>query len=57
MLGKRVDLGKYDTSEEAFEVYKKNKEFLAAHLAYKYKDTIDERVFNYLLNFKITDKR
>lgn len=57
MLGKRVDLGKYDTSEEAFEVYKKNKEFLAAYLAYKYKDTIDERVFNYLLNFKITGKR
>ena len=57
VLGKRVDLGKYGTPEEAFEVYKKNKEFLAAHIAYKYKDTIDECVFNYLLNFKITDKR
>ncbi len=53
----RISLGKYGTPEEAFEIYKKNKELLAVNLAYKYKDTINERVFKHLLRFKITGKR
>lgn len=55
--GKRVELGNFSDSDEAFKVYKKNKEFLASLLAYKYESTIDERVFKYLLKFKVTDKR
>ena len=56
-MSKDTGLGKYDTPEGAFEVYKRNKELLATNLAYKYKETIDERVFQQLLRFKITDKR
>lgn len=50
-------LGSYATPEEAFYVYKPAKERHIRSLAEKYKDQIDSRVYNALMNWtiKITD--
>lgn len=51
--GKQVVLGQFITVEEAFSAYKTAKETEAKRLAEKYKDQIDNRVYEALLNFKI----
>ena len=46
-------LGLFDTPEEAFAAYKPFKEALCKQLALKWKDEIDERLFNAMMNWQI----
>ncbi|QEP53257.1 HNH family homing endonuclease [Acinetobacter phage BS46] len=49
----RISLGTYMTPEEAFYAYKKAKEGYAKELAYKWKDQIDPRAFEALINYEV----
>lgn len=49
----RKHLGLFDTEVEAFNVYKVAKEALAKELALKYKDEIDIRAYQALLNYEV----
>ena len=46
-------LGYFNTPQEAFAVYKSFKEALCKQLALKWKDEIDERLFNTMMNWQI----
>ena len=46
-------LGSYDTAEEAFYVYKKAKESQIKLLANRWKDQIDPRVYEALMNYQV----
>lgn len=50
---KREFLGMRSTPEEAFELYKVAKESKARELAEKYRDQIDPRAYEALLNYKV----
>lgn len=49
----RIHLGYFDTTEEAFLVYKSEKERHAKELATKYKDSIDNRAYNALMSYVV----
>ena len=51
--GKRKCLGSYDTSEEAFNVYKIAKEVFIKEKAEEYKSQIDIRVYHALMSYKV----
>ena len=51
--GKIYYLGSYATEVEAFEVYKETKEKFVREVAREYKDIIDLRVYNALMNYKV----
>jgi hypothetical protein len=51
--GKRVCLGRFDTPEEAFVVYKAAKEEVIKNLAVTYKDSINKAVYESLINWNI----
>lgn len=53
----RGHIGLFDTETEAFYAYKEAKEKYLKHLAEKYHEQIDFRVYNALMNYevKITD--
>ena len=51
--GKRVHLGRYNTVEEAFYTYKRVKEAYIKDVANKWKEQIDIRVYNVLMNWTI----
>ena len=51
--GKRQHLGYFNTPQEAFNAYKPFKENLCKQLALKWKDEIDERLFNAMMNWQI----
>lgn len=51
--GKNIKLGVYNTIEEAFLVYKQTKESYIKEIANKWKDQIDNRVYNSLVNWII----
>ena len=51
--GKRQHLGLFSTPQEAFTAYKPFKENLCKQLALKWKDEIDERLFNAMMNWQI----
>lgn len=51
--GKRVCLGRYDTPEEAFLVYKSAKEEVIKKLAVSYKGSINDAVYESLINWKV----
>lgn len=55
--GKKVNLGNFKTSLEAFEVYKSAKEAYIKQQAEKWRDKIDPRAYNALMNYtvEITD--
>lgn len=50
---KKKHLGTFDTPELAFNVYKTFKEAHIKELAEKYKDTIDPRAYQALLNYEV----
>lgn len=50
---KRKHLGKFKTSEEAFQVYKQAKESYIKEVANKWKDQIDHRVYEALLAWTV----
>ena len=50
---KSIYLGSFDTAEEAFAVYKVNKESHIKDMAEIWKDRIDERVYQALLNYEV----
>jgi hypothetical protein len=51
--GKRIYLGVYKTPEEAFVVYKKEKEAYAKDLAARWKDQIDPRAYQALMRYEV----
>ena len=51
--GEHRHLGSFKTEEEAFLVYKKFKEVHVKSLANKWKDRIDLRVYNALMNWEV----
>ena len=53
----RGHIGLFDTEVEAFYAYKEDKEKYVKYLAEKYREQIDFRVYNALMNYevKITD--
>ena len=52
-FGKYVSLGLFKASEEAFKAYKKAKESYIKEVAEIWKDRIDERVYQALLNYEV----
>lgn len=52
-FGKGVSLGLFKTSEEAFQAYKTAKEAYIKEMAEIWKDRIDERVYQALLNYEV----
>ena len=51
--GKRQYLGRFNTPQEAFAVYKPFKENLCKQLALKWQSEIDERLFNTMMNWTV----
>ena len=51
--GKRQYLGLFNTPQEAFAAYKPFKENLCNQLALKWKDEIDERLFNAMMSWQV----
>ena len=51
--GVRKFLGSFESSEEAFNCYKVNKESYIKELAEKWKDAIDPRAYDALINYKV----
>ena len=51
--GKKKYLGLFDNSLDAFYAYKSEKENQARHLAEKYKDVVDDRVYAKLLSYEV----
>ena len=51
--GKNKRVGRYDTPEQAYEVYKKHKELQVKDVANQWKNLVDIRVYNKLLNWKL----
>lgn len=52
--GKTTHLGVYNTVEEAFKVYKDAKEVYIKEVANKWKDQIDPRVYDALMNYEVS---
>ena len=52
--GKREHLGYFNTELEAFNAYKTAKEAFVKEQANKWKDKIDERAYNALMNYKVS---
>lgn len=53
MDNKSVDIGYFKSSTEAFNAYKEAKENYLKQLAEKWKDQIDERAYNALMNYQV----
>ena len=53
MHGKRKHLGRFVTPEEAFQAYKQAKEAYIKEVANKWKDQIDSRVYEALMNYEV----
>lgn len=53
--GKRIILGWYDNPIDAHEIYCKEKDLHIHEIALNYKDEIDHKVFNKLVNFNIKE--
>ena len=51
--GKRQHLGRFNTPQEAFAVYKPFKENLCKQLALKWQSEIDERLFNAMMKWEV----
>lgn len=51
--GKTIYLGSYTTPQEAFEVYKINKELEIQRVANKYKEYLPKNVYEALINYKV----
>ena len=51
--GARISLGYYNTASEAFSVYKVAKEAYVKQVAEKYKNVLDERLYQALINYKV----
>lgn len=49
----RVHLGTYETVEEAFDVYKKERELYVKDIALEWKDNIESRAFGALMNWTV----
>ena len=52
---KQQHLGCFDTPEESFAVYKPFKEALCKQLALKWESEIDQRLFNAMMNWNVSD--
>lgn len=52
--GLRKHLGLFESPEGAYEAYKEAKEAYAKELAYKYKDIVDNRVYDALMFYEVS---
>lgn len=50
---KTIPLGTYDTPEKAFEIYCIHKEKYIKTLAEKYKEVLNKKTYNTLINWKV----
>lgn len=50
---KQTQLGSFDTVEEAFQAYKTFKEAIIKRVAEKYKDQLDPRAYQALMNYQV----
>ena len=53
MNEKRKSLGRYNTPEEAFEVYKQYKEQYIKEVAEEYKNVIPQKLYNAMINYEV----
>lgn len=53
-FGKKVNLGRFDTQEQAFKTYKTYKEKLCKSLADFYRNKVDDRVIEVLLKYEVS---
>jgi hypothetical protein len=51
--GKLKHLGRFNTPEEAFQVYRTAKEAQIKVVAEKWKDQLDDRVYHALINYTV----
>lgn len=51
--GESFKLGKFSSLNDAFNAYKQEKEEQIKHMANKYRDVIEERVYNALINYQV----
>lgn len=51
--GRNVKIGRFKTEIEAFNAYKEAKEYILRGLAEKWKDRIDPRAYNALMNYQV----
>lgn len=49
----RIDLGYFDSPEEAFNAYKREREKYFREVAEEYKNILPERVYNAIINYKV----
>lgn len=49
----RKNLGRFDTPDEAFSVYKRFKEALIKEIADEHKEQLDSRAYYALLSYKV----
>ena len=53
-MGKSVNLGYFNTPQDAFDAYKPFKESLCKDLALKWKDEIDPRVYEAMMKWEVS---
>ena len=53
-LGQKLSRSYHDTPEEAFQAYKEAKELCIKEVANKWKDKIDDKVYQSLLNYEVS---
>lgn len=53
--GKQTYLGRFKTAQEAFQAYKTFKEALIKEIANEYKEQLDSRVYEALMNYEVNE--
>lgn len=54
--GRRINLGLYNTIEEAFDIYCKCRDKYARELAEEYKNVLEDRAYNKLMNYNENER-
>ena len=52
-MGKNIKLGTFDSVESAFARYKEYKEDFIKDIAEQYKDTVPDKIYQAMMNWKV----